>query len=757
MLMSFLGAIGYIMSGAGLRELLELFYAPGAVDPILNGKSYSRAIRGLCIIDAAMNSLLTAAVFDRPISEFVREVKIGENSIDERHSDSEDEEELNLITHADEHSLSATDSTSDGNVQMSDSSTPEWEDLIMQMNTLYDKLSSNAITASEVNQSAILLMIKDRLNAGISTMKKSRTAAIWIQFLDMFQVLHTFLKAERTGNWFLHLKAVQDMLPYFAASGHNLYAKSARIYPEEMMNLYQENPIVYHQFSSGLHSIRRSDAYWAGLSSDLIIEQILMRSIKTSGGMTHGRGIKEIQRLTWLLAMPARSEISQGMEEFTQTKFTSSNQHRETFTTRIERDVEDTQKILAAISMRNPFAMDDCSPQNLITGITVDESVNCDKAVEIGSNILKNMTGKTTADYTFRKKDRVTTMSCKSKVKVDGEPLDIKPDLLFQRLIIASQTEDIDGPALFSYELCSYPPALFDTSLLMRQANKPQFADALWNMLPDQEATPLPDSVHYVLDGGALLHRIPWPAGLTYHEICVLYQEYVTRKYRNATVVFDGYDEEGTKCSAHTRQNRGRAASSILFDASMQVALKKEVLLANSKNKQRFINLLGEYLESRGCRVLHAKGDANVLIAKTSVESAYHQDTILVGDDTDLLVLLCLHADLNAKELIFSPEPKKCTKQRRVWNKKQVKLSLGQELCDNIFLHALLGCDTTSRLYGIGKSASIKKFKSSQEFRQIAEVFAAKDMPKEAVIAAGENALKHIYGGESDDTLDQLR
>ena len=190
----------------------------------------------------------------------------------------------------------------------------------------------------------------------------------------------------------------------------------------------------------------------------------------------------------------------------------------------------------------------------------------------------------------------------------------------------------------------------------------------------------------------------------------------------------------------------------------MQVVLKKEVLLANSKNKQRFINLLGEYLESRGCRVLHAKGDADVLIAKTSVESAYHQDTILVGDDTDLLVLLCFHADLNAKELIFSPEPKKCTKQRHVWNIKQVKLSLGQELCDNIlFLHALLGCDTTSRLYGIGKSASIKKFKSSQEFRQIAEVFAAKDMPKEAVIAAGENALKHIYGGESDDTLDQLR
>lgn len=34
---------------------------------------------------------------------------------------------------------------------------------------------------------------------------------------------------------------------------------------------------------SGLHVIRRSDRYWAGLSADLVIEQEFMRAMKSSG------------------------------------------------------------------------------------------------------------------------------------------------------------------------------------------------------------------------------------------------------------------------------------------------------------------------------------------------------------------------------------------------------------------------------------------------------------------------------------------
>ncbi len=57
---------------------------------------------------------------------------------------------------------------------------------------------------------------------------------------------------------------------------------------------YHSHPDIHASFLNGYHVIRRSDRYWAGLSTDLVIEQVLMRSIKTVGGLTRGRGMTEI-------------------------------------------------------------------------------------------------------------------------------------------------------------------------------------------------------------------------------------------------------------------------------------------------------------------------------------------------------------------------------------------------------------------------------------------------------------------------------
>ncbi len=114
------------------------------------------------------------------------------------------------------------------------------------------------------------------------------------------------------------------MLPYFAAAGHNLYAKSAHVYLQMMVKLEDEHPDVYQSFKMGHHAVRRSDRFWAGLSSDLVIEQVLMRRIKTSGESTRGRGMSEIQRLVWLLSLPSCAEVNYAIQELTGTRFESS-------------------------------------------------------------------------------------------------------------------------------------------------------------------------------------------------------------------------------------------------------------------------------------------------------------------------------------------------------------------------------------------------------------------------------------------------
>ena len=55
--MSFLGAIGHLMSGSGIQELLEVVYSSNTVAHMLSGKAVARAVRGHLLVDSALNAL----------------------------------------------------------------------------------------------------------------------------------------------------------------------------------------------------------------------------------------------------------------------------------------------------------------------------------------------------------------------------------------------------------------------------------------------------------------------------------------------------------------------------------------------------------------------------------------------------------------------------------------------------------------------------------------------------------------------------
>ena len=74
------------------------------------------------------------------------------------------------------------------------------------------------------------------------------------------------------------------------------------------------------------------------------------------------------------------------------------------------------------------------------------------------------------------------------------------------RLIFAYNVID-DSKALFCFELCIYPSALFDDTLMSRAPHKAVLANAIWTRLPPDIAGQTGE-VQYVLGGGALLHRI---------------------------------------------------------------------------------------------------------------------------------------------------------------------------------------------------------------------------------------------------------
>ena len=112
----------------------------------------------------------------------------------------------------------------------------------------------------------------------------SRTAQLWVQYMEYVKM---FIFAERIGDWESHFDATRRMLNLFAATGHYNYAKCGRMYLQQMLELPSNYPRLYKSFKeNGYHTIRRSNRYWTGLWSDLVIEQVMMKSIKSRGGLT---------------------------------------------------------------------------------------------------------------------------------------------------------------------------------------------------------------------------------------------------------------------------------------------------------------------------------------------------------------------------------------------------------------------------------------------------------------------------------------
>ena len=156
--------------------------------------------------------------------------------------------------------------------------------------------------------------------------------------------------------------------------------------------------------------------------------------------------------------------------------------------------------------------------------------------------------------------------------------------------------------------------------------------------------------------------------------------------------------------------------------------------------------------------MIHAKGDADILIVKTAVESVKVVNTVLIGDDTDLLILLCYHGDAIEKDLLLKPEIKANTKKHKVWNIKKTQEILGKKICSRLlFVHALFGCDTTSRVFGIGKPVALKQVQNNVDFQQLADLFTKEGAAKKDIIDAGEKALVYIYNGKKGEGIDVLR
>lgn len=470
--------------------------------------------------------------------------------------------------------------------------------------------------------------------------KNGATSKLWVQYFHMVCLMKEFIMAERMGNWNSHIQCIQKMIPFFHASGHFSYAKACQLYLNDMANL--KNKMTVDEYAKFIDqsnfTIRRTDQFWCGNFTDMTIEQTLMRSMKTIGGLTHGRGITDATLTKWVQGLPSAHDVCETLEKYCGVYMANSDQHVDERPSRISRDESDLKKLLEWFSSHPPFP----TVNNIIsiaTGIVGDKRVNCYKANEIGLTEMKKMIGLTYGSVTLKRSSKVLPLGIMtSSIKIRDELIPIDPLLLFQRISIMKQN-DVELKTCFNYELSPYPLSLFSEGG-MRKTKK----SVLYDYIKPMENTNVELNYKtYVVDGGFLLHRIIWQINQTFVKICQLYVSYIEKHFgKKVTIVFDGYNESSQSTKNAERHRRIKNTSSdILFDKNMVLTIAQSSFLSNLRNKSRFINILSIDLKNNGYTVLQAADDADTMIVNEAILKAnYEPDVIVVGEVIDLLVLL---------------------------------------------------------------------------------------------------------------------
>ena len=197
-----------------------------------------------------------------------------------------------------------------------------------------------------------------------------------------------------------------------------------------------------------------------------------MRSLKTSGGLTRGRGISPSTIAKWVHSMPAASRVIDAMETFGGVACITSEQHVDLRESDQKRDHAHTATFLTWLDRHHPFQRASPLLASLASGVVASAAVNCDDALSVGEASMKE--GKRFSEIHLQRTNNVRSLASVTKaVEVRGEDVCINPNQLFHRIVCIVRSEE-ELAEYLTYELAACPPRHFSmTARCGRETNPP--------------------------------------------------------------------------------------------------------------------------------------------------------------------------------------------------------------------------------------------------------------------------------------------
>ena len=577
------------------------------------------------------------------------------------------------------------------------------------------------------------------------------TICYWTTVRDYMLIQCRFVRGQRTGDWPLTLKSIEEICPWFFTFGKTNYARWTPVFLKDMGRLPQIHPTIHEAFMEGKFVVQRGDKKFSMMALDQSHEHSIKFLKEDSGakGLYGQQEEKEVVELSKPEVLRVISEFESASNPESNTK--DSLEHPESSAAEQNKFLKHLKAMCDLANegqVVNPFRETGPELITLDTGEVMDPEIA--KSLKEAANIGKSKFSEFVVSRIEKATKPLSDVIQRSNLYTftNRPPTDLKKGsdklgsstantALITRMFMSLQARpNADADDFFKYENQREPPSLSDRGML-RSGTKSDILRCLPGM-PGLGRTPAArEASVVVLDMAAVVHIIkPQRASMfgEYAEMQLLpyLESHIMDGTTRVDAIWDIYTE--TSLKSQTRIKRGGTASR-RTRVSDKIPIPKgaqwQLFLKDSQNKDELFQFISlelqrltvnsqyHLLTTKADIVLSNKptdlsdlspcqqqeADTRMLLHLRHAADQGHTTAYLRTVDSDVVVLAThFFHDLGLSELWIGFGSGKTYKDIPIHH---ISEMLGLQRCQALpFFHAFTGCDVVSSMMGIGKKTA---------------------------------------------------
>lgn len=458
-------------------------------------------------------------------------------------------------------------------------------------------------------------LLNDFHNFIISRCQESELFHYWNNVLIMVNLMNDLIRADRSGNWSLHVETVQKVLPIFNVMDRVNYTRWGSIYVEDILTLDKNSPEIYLQFLNSRFTVQQSDILFTSVSPDQALEQTINRTSKSKAGVIGITKNKE-SVAAWNLTYHELLDISDLFKKLTLSNDT--NEELDIHHEFSKRSAENSEVSITSIlnffenQSINPFMPGSQKLRNLVTG----ELVHSDNAKEIlnifstGAQLYEKFRNERIVEKikplsaTIPRYNLPSFKTVPAAEKSKKEKKNVVKKGEINRIIALANQRNYSIEKLLTYDLTFENKSFDADGLIKKENNKSSLVRELEKKLQNDENV-FDKSKHsacLIVDVMLVMRKIGWKGKKTFEDLAISLNQYVQNKIdvqatKRIDFIFDSYFENSPKSSERLR--RCQSSCIIFNDINEATALPKEEdkFWGASENKILLQTFLCRYIE----------------------------------------------------------------------------------------------------------------------------------------------------------------